>query len=420
MQSSHHKKQSPDELIDYIRESLVENAEPYAPGAWENFNRQESTKRSGIFWRRILSSAAALLLIGNGIYLFYNLYGNNTPVEVTKTKQYNEPEYQQPRKANRERVDTPVVNNMRSLVSTKLNQAIATDLDIPIHAPDKTAALSEESELSLTGVDTSGLNVVALNVPKFTISGNLEAMNANSQKLVHLDRPKKDFVNFLKNEMIREGLEDSPQPINEAKDKWGFKVAVVPAYGASSKLTLGYSLNMLYALSDKVSLTSGIGYSELGGAKDYKQPESSILLDTKILESSRENYAGIDLPLGVSYNFSKRVYANAGVSAFAVIDQSRYNHFSESKLVERTVRTASGQEERMTFIDNEKTVEKVHDSQIEKAKYLGMYNFSMGYKQRILKTMNISVEPFLKVPVTRSSHDEMRHVATGVRLSLDL
>jgi hypothetical protein len=177
---------------------------------------------------------------------------------------------------------------------------------------------------------------------------------------------------------------------------------------------------MAYTLTDKIALSSGIAISEMVASRDFLQPETMISLNGKMLESAESNVTGIDIPLDIKYHLGRNVYANLGVSAFAVMDQSRKNTFVEAKLVERPFNTAEGKQETRTFVESKRTIEKVQDADLKSNTYLGLYNFSFGFKQKVSKTTSLSIEPFVKVPFKDSKHEGLKLSAAGIRFKLEI
>ena len=55
--------------------------------------------------------------------------------------------------------------------------------------------------------------------------------------------------------------------------KWSFSVSVGQAMDTRSKSDLSLGGHISYALSSRLSIASGISYSELGGAKNNPLPE---------------------------------------------------------------------------------------------------------------------------------------------------
>ena len=131
---------------------------------------------------------------------------------------------------------------------------------------------------------------------------------------------------------------------------------------------------------------------------------SSILYgNNKSLAAISQKVTGIDIPLELKYSFNKNVYASLGLSAFAIIGQSRSNTFIQGVVVNRSANKATSSSDLSasesstsrvsdskgqfanTFILNKKIVEKASLEDKNNVNYLGFYNFSFGYKKKMLK-----------------------------------
>jgi len=412
MQLSDRKKPSDEELIDYIREHLIENEEPYAIGAWENFNRGDRSQRPLVlYFKRISIAAAVLLLAGSFIYLSGQL-ADNKPVSRI-VQRHND-------KLPAEKADEDA--NAANAVPVKYVERPVERITI-----EPAVESSEKSLVSALLYDPSAKDPISEVVDSVKSSTFTAGVNTKSSPLVKegstdlaFESGEDKFLQYLESEKKHKGLQSTVVKATKESDRWDLGIVVIPAYSTGDKVSMGYGLTMQYALSNRISLRSGLSYNILGGRQDYEQPESAVLLNARVLESSETNYQGIDIPLDISYNLTNSIYASTGLSAYAVFAHSQENRYSASKLVERVVRTAAGTEERMTFVENEKTVEKIQDAKAGRSEYLALYNFSVGYKQPIFKNQSISVEPFLKLPVGRTRGEGMQLLSTGLRIKIGI
>ncbi|HEX8608341.1 MAG TPA: hypothetical protein VF679_06860, partial [Pedobacter sp.] len=64
------KHSSEEELITHIKNNLVGHEEEYVPGSWEKFNKKEESRPGVLYWIGRLSSAAAILLVCFGLFLY--------------------------------------------------------------------------------------------------------------------------------------------------------------------------------------------------------------------------------------------------------------------------------------------------------------------------------------------------------------
>jgi hypothetical protein len=63
--------------------------------------------------------------------------------------------------------------------------------------------------------------------------------------------------------------------------------------------------------------------------------------------------------------------------------------------------------------------EPVPTGEIRNNKYLGFYNISFGYKQKVSEKQSFSVEPFMKLPMKEFSKENLYLIGTGIRLKFD-
>ena len=413
MQPIEHMKGSEDELIAHIKESLTGHEEEYVPGSWENFNQIEGKRNAKVLWLWRLSSAAAVILIAGAAILFFT--NKTTDVLPVQNVQHKQKEIPAPSAKTEEKVakeaDLPIaVTEHEQLAAVRENK------NVPVYAA------TQEPVNVVSGISTETIaeksNPV---VPLVRVPDTKPDIVKTEAKPVTVENKTTVFQEFLNNETKKnqgEALAKSSAPRKE--DKWEMGLVVSPSFGNTKKLNMGYGVSMGYALSDKISLNSGVSYSEMAASRSLPAPVSTAIAgESKNLESIEAKVTGIDIPLELKYRLSKNLYANVGVSAFAVINQKQSNSYIQEKLVERDVSSSNGLAELKTFAVNERVVEPAQDSEIKDGKYIGFYNFSFGYKQKISKNKAVSIEPFMKVPMKEVSKENLRLIGTGVRLKLD-
>nr|WP_294873910.1 hypothetical protein [uncultured Pedobacter sp.] len=414
MQPIEHMKGSEDELIAHIKESLTGHEEEYVPGSWENFNQIEGKRNAKVLWLWRLSSAAAVILIAGAAILFFT--NKTTDVLPVQNVQHKQKEIPAPSAKTEEKVakeaDLPIaVTEHEQLAAVRENK------NVPVYAA------TQEPVNVVSGISTETIaeksNPV---VPLVRVPDTKPDIVKTEAKPVTVENKTTVFQEFLNNETKKnqgEALAKSSAPRKE--DKWEMGLVVSPSFGNTKKLNMGYGVSMGYALSDKISLNSGVSYSEMAASRSLPAPVSTAIAgESKNLESIEAKVTGIDIPLELKYRLSKNLYANVGVSAFAVINQKQSNSYIQEKLVERAVSSGGdGLAELKTFAVNERVVEPAPESEIKDGKYIGFYNFSFGYKQKISKNKAVSIEPFMKVPMKEVSKENLRLIGTGVRLKLD-
>ena len=417
-----------DEFFAHIKESLLGYEEAYAPGAWEKFDNKDKKKRGLIFWVSAFSGAAAMLLIGTGLFFFVrtsqksqkapnSLVKQNRAIDPTSSKQ------------QLSKIETPVnssaIQSTRLLVQASVLKSV-TDPTSNIGTTPNTDTMLKTDVALVDNPTISKDNPAILNS---VIDPDAIAINtapANKSDEIIEERKNITIQDFLAAES-KANKASSDKKDNIRKDnKWAMGLMVAPSFGNSKKINMGYGLSMDYALSDKLSLGSGISYNELaatkkpmGNSAPNSPAVSSIARSSKSLESTDAQLSGIDIPLEIKYNLSKKLYANIGVSAFAIIDQKQSNNYVQQNIVQQSVSNDAGLTQLATVMVAEKVSEPAPQSEVQQNKYLGFYNFSFGFKQKVSKTNTLSIEPFLKIPMREVSTQNLNLIGTGVKLKFD-
>ena len=421
-------KPSENELITHIKESLIGHKEPYVPGAWENFNKEEKKKNGLVFWTRRLSGTAAILLIGISLFLFISRTSNKVPGQITKAKPgqvsklpvtiEEEADITGNRMLNenedvsaRNNRNTSIANNDAVVYQRQNNKGTENYLVPSLKAlggiPDQTPVTSQSD-------DTSQIPVVV------TPKADEVITEVAPQVIVKIsnDNKRTTFQEFLNNDTkINEASKEANSSAKK-ENKWEAGVIVASSFGNTKKINMGYGISMGYIISNKISLNSGLSYNQMASSRSVKAP-LTMASGSKKLVSIEAKFTGIDIPMEIKYHLSKNIYTKAGVSAFAILNQKHNNNFVEGKLVERPVNTSAGVQELKTFVVIEKTTEEAQESEIKEDNYLGFYNFSFGYKQKISKSKAVSIEPFMKLPIKDVTKETLHLFETGVRLKFD-
>ncbi len=486
----HNKNPKHKELINHIVAKLAANEEPYAVGAWENFDKKKKSKL--IIWLR---SAAAILLLGCGLFFWLNQYPKNTNENYASTKYpenktiISKQSYQKTDniKTTRQKygvkIDTenPVkvgfnsskqaikqlksyqksvkntlnLLNQNQLLMAKTTQSKALPnpnepliISATINLPLLNQNINIKKDIIQNVVKVNSakterkMNTIIYDEPTFN-NGSIILVDTINQLTANIGSAKQSNPNKPINTNVKQGVNKeelakiktlaflakeskSKEGTEKTKkeSKWLMGLAVAPSFGNTPKLNMGYGLNMEYAISSKISINSGLGYNQLStirnidGANIFaeqssiKSPDASV----KNLESVNANISGIDIPLEIKYNINQSIYANVGISAFAILNQQRSNNYIEEKLVTEFSTSIAGEQEANNFLVYERTVEQIAENQINIPNFLAFYNFSLGFRQKIAKKTFVAFEPFVKLPVREISAERLRLVGTGLRL----
>lgn len=442
-------KSPEDEFIAHISAQLHAHEEQYLAGAWERFNQKDEERRVLPLWLRYVTGAAAVLFVGFGVAL-YSYMKTEHPVSVVNNS--NNPAYPkvelapQPPRESSGKFGTPPAPETNPMASSTVEMAKPNDAAI-LSASAHHRTTSSESIVGLpekaAGIE-GAKNQLAANVnqplavsAKFPVQKTdieldlpLEMKGKNTTSPASAtqkkDPVKQSFEEFLKAESIK------PQPMmaktTKQQDKWEVGVMVAPSFGNAKKINMGYGLSMAYALSDKVSISSGLAYNEMGASKENignggasdAPVMTSLASSTRSLQSVDARLTGIDIPLEIRYRFNKKLYANAGLSAFAVLNQRQQNNFIENNV--ETVPsdfTGGNTATFRTMVVSRRVSETVPKDEVKEDQYLGFYNFSFGYQQKVFGGKSFAVEPFVKLPIKQFTRENLYLIGTGLKLKFD-
>jgi hypothetical protein len=259
------------------------------------------------------------------------------------------------------------------------------------------------------------------------------------------------------------------KPRKEKNSKWQPSLYVSPLLGDLG-IDMGYGVALGYAINDKIKISSGVAYSKLSASRNYgsgpvgammasapvnnlegsKGPAgpggatgaagangSSLSLDSKGLLTSAYNVvagqqtnllqqvdgslSGIDIPVEINYNISKKLYASAGVSGLVVINDNKKYTYVDNRNVKVSVETSRGnlKEDKSVLFSEQSTTNQPLQAPKENIPFLGFYNISVGYRQKINGKSGVALEPFLKVPMKNVTQENLKYMGTGIRLKFD-
>ncbi|MCX2575017.1 hypothetical protein [Pedobacter sandarakinus] len=406
------------ELIEHITTQLQNHEEPYPQGAWERFSEKKDDKRRGfVLWP--LWTAAAILLIFSGIF-FYNSDNQVPSVELVKNvgkKPTNgeipvegakvieksaavKMENRIERQANTKKpLDANYNTESPGTIETKMN---ATEGNLP----DAFASVSSKFNLDN--------NITNIDLAKPLSAKSIEPMLQHNEQAKPRVRTFEDLLAMDSKQNEQKG--QLPKP--SKNQKWEQDVYVAPAMGNDNKVNMNYGFSLSYAIANKLSISSGVSYASLSAtqSQNASAPQS---LSGRNLESVDAKVRGVNIPLELKYNISDKLYTGVGVSALAVINNAQQNTYLANEVQTFSSPTTNGTADLKSYIVTAKTTETQPESAIDPDKYIGFYNFSLGYKQKISKKNNIAIEPFLRLPMKTFSKDNLNLTNGGLRLKIE-
>jgi hypothetical protein len=432
-------KPSEDQLISHIKKTLASHEEPYRPGAWEKFNESAAEKKKPVFGFYQFLNVAAMILVCAFIFLYVDKMGEKPSQDIAKTKKAQKISPKDT--APSESTDQPIENASPA-------DALASREAEPTNQPSDATEVGTASPMNVA--KTADQNYLAKN----TNAPNAVARSLNSdvadaainRDIVMQVKPRTQtverveplppasasreskpaekvagFESFLKQEQLAKSKNETTEKLAGNRDKWELGLMVAPSISNNNKLNLGYGLSMGFALSKKLSVVSGVSYNDMTASNQVSAPINTASIvsgDAKNLESVEADISGIDIPLGIKYNLSKKVYANVGVSAFAVLNQRQNNTYLQETAMASTSTDPNSFGEIRMLVMNQRVTEKAPEPSVD-SKLIGFYNLSFGIKQPLSKKNTLSFEPFVKLPMKESGPDNLKLIGTGIKLKLD-
>ena len=408
------------ELIEHITTQLQNHEEHYAPGAWERFSKREEDKRRGfVLWP--LWTAAAIIFIISGIFFIHRSEESQQPI-VVKSKVQNT---ESPIARKVEENDHSNESFNQVTTSTEINQiekqvyipSYFKSLDSNLNLHPKQDVIAQTYHPAEELIIDKTNNFVAKTADIKIVDANRGTAVVQTEKQKPETNKKLSFEDLL----ALDSKVNQQHPTISKTDqhsKWQPDVYVAPSMGNDNKLNMNYGFSLSYAIANKLSISSGVSYASISSTESQNAaaPQS---LSGKNLESINAKVQGINVPLEVRYNISDKLYTGIGVSALAVLNNSQQNTYLVNQVQTLSSPLANGTMDSKSFIVAEKQSEPQPTSTIDPDKYIGFYNFSLGYKQKISKKNNIAIEPFLRLPMKTFSRENLNLTNGGLRLKVD-
>ncbi|MDY0907750.1 hypothetical protein [Pedobacter sp. CFBP9032] len=405
------------ELIEHITTQLQNHEENYAPGAWERFSKKEEKKRGGfVLWP--LWTAAAIILVLSGLFLFNHEDKINKNV-ILKSKT-NHTHSQSAATKKHDLIDGQLAAEEPGIIVDNNENSYRTQAENTTKSPLNIIENQNPVYLANQVIDKT----VTPKISPVENNTNVAAANngvVNTEAKVPQEKPNAN------NKMTFEDLLALDSKTNQGKNaqnkgkqsqRWQPDVYVAPSMGNDSKVNMNYGFSLSYAIANKLSISSGVSYASVSSmeSQNASAPQS---LSGRNLESVNAKVSGINVPLELRYKISEKLYTGVGVSALAVINNSQQNTYIVNQVQSLSSPSVNGTTDIRSFIVAEKQTEPQPEAKLDPDKYIGFYNFSLGYKQKISKKNNIAIEPFLRLPMKTFSRENLNLTNGGLRLKVD-
>lgn len=287
---------------------------------------------------------------------------------------------------------------------------IKSDFNSNIHYA---IADSEEKHVKIINEKNNIVSDTWLNQQKF--SSKIKNANAEdilnddmstSKNIVDEKKPADESIN-KKNNSVKEDR-NKKNYIVHARGAYIGLVAAVDFSNVKSMTNnnTGYGLGILfgYKFNRKISLETELiinkkNYSSEGRYFNMDKVKSTMPAGMHI-KSLFTNSSVVEIPVKIKYDFiannKTNAFASAGISSYIMIAEK--NNYKA---------TLNGNEEQFSGVYNKNDYS-----------FPAVANISVGYEHIVSKSLNIRIEPFLKIPLKGMGVGNLPVTSTGLQLSI--
>lgn len=432
-------KERNKELIELIKEEL-KNAEelPYKEGAWEAYKSRYEPVQKGKY-RTLSWVAAAAIALAGFTFLFLNPVNSPDTVTVVESQQQRLP-LNQP-------TAPPTVESEDEALRTAAN----ADLRVSMNESN------QKGPLYVTAIPDRGalerVHLPAVNeAPWRSQTFGVAAIPAPERLSVSVrEKPLATFSwddDLMPGEQINPNFayqSEAARQVSPKKVRLTDRLelgAFVSPSTTDRSFDLGGGLVFAYRFNDKLALRSGASFNQYEVAmlqsqvreigEEMKQASAPIKNTDKLISkeasSLRTNsffmpnlnavtgkVQTLDIPLEIRYNLTKEFYTTGGVSYAAVLFQERFDHYEESAGIPTYSSASDSPEPVENPVTTISTTQASAYENIDNG-FGGFVNFSIGRRVNMGKTIKVSIEPFVKLPVGQFKRADMNYTNGGIRI----
>ncbi len=408
------------QLSNRIRSTFENYNEPFNNDAWELMKLKladKKKKRGLIFFIGIAKAASIILFIGIGVMWPYKT-----------NHQFSEKHNSIILKDSSQKEET-IVNENNELIIAVENFNIKTQ--------------NQEKQNVLIQNNTNNNHYITDNEIDININRVLNdsvKKEDKQEKKIFADLVKVVDKDSINNKISLDTVKDNrPILMPDDKDffhekrsdkKFNFGIAVSSHYsssdiGATDNINIGGGVQAEYAISDRVSLSSGVlvanhhmntgSNSLFGNLKSFDAAENTLTNNTYAGNSETElMLVGLDIPLNVKLNFEK-MFISTGVSSLVYLKES----YSENYYVENTQEVYNSRTNSYeTLYLYDQVSENQESGAFKTFDFAKLFNFSVGYKIP-MKKGRLIFEPYAKIPIGNLTSYNISYGYGGLALKYD-
>ncbi len=402
-----------DRIVEEIRQSLINYELPYEEGAWERFREKQHDAELIAVRKikdtpfipigRIMTVAASLIFIISIVSVFRAYYLDNQ-LKVAKVVSIDS--------------DNIEKGKRQELVSTRDQDERSNGEE----EPNRTVRISDNQIVNARisndlKVEEKNINIVSLPEPKEPVQEDKEQVVLTENRKPNSDikdvKPLNPFENLdeillSENVKIKNGAIDNDE-------NWKFGVELSSSF-ISDKMNYGGGVFAERKLSDKISLTSGVVFTKINAANEIGPVGISSSTRKVGVEASMK---ALDIPLSIVYQVNDGFYASMGVSLLTVLDENKSYQYETDVVSTSLVKDPkTGVESTVYSTVTRQYTEPVQELDSKGNDNIGYLNLSIGKKQNFYGKTKLLLEPFLKLPISKLSDEEVKLMNAGLKIKV--
>ena len=448
------KEQFDKTLRNHIKDTFGSYNDQFASDGWEKLVRKKRRKRRGlIFWYALPSGIAAALaiiwmynwntlmiqpVVKNQIVAKTDLK-NKPQQNLTNTHQKSDPNKEQQDQVYKEGIALSENIEINKSTTTKVNQTPKIDLNLNVSDKEHNMKLNNVNTLLLSILNdrnesdnvnkNSSTNDTLSNtmlISNETIVSNNTPLENSIARETAIEIPSQKSTPSAK-KSIKKVLSNSPQNLANNRVKQSkFNIAVdantfysFSEAGVNDQMNLGLGLAASYKIGKNLSLNSGLqlnrqtssfeGLDRLAFSNRLAVNSAFAVIPNEQITNAK--LIGLDIPLNLQYNFKMGKalsFITTGFSSYSVINEEYVNDISVTNYYFTGVNTS-----------NMTTVQENPAGSFTYFKFARTLNVSFGVQYPLKGKNSLSVEPFLKYPLSGFGYQDLLIGSGGLSLKFN-
>lgn len=387
-----------DDIIkERIRIALESQEEVYLAGAWENFNHYRNRKRKIVFLK--LTSGIAACLIA--LWLVFSIAHPESEPSENFTRITLQPNYSETTSPNDSEPQIPpsfsdlydenLITGVKDLPATNITN---NENDMVSH----TRKAEENKEINTYISEITNENV---HTPP---TQEKQDRPESHEQIQFLSRqPEYGAINY---EIQQEGSKDLL--------RWGLYFS--PGFNSTSfntNFAFAGGMSIDFKLSQELYFNTGIQIEHQ--YVNSQKPNNDYM---GISRETNSDLVILDVPLNITWKFltnpSRAWYITGGISSLAFLDESYQNKTTSQELIE-VVREENGQESIEYELITRESILTGNESPFKTFNLAGRLNLLIGIEQEISSGINFHVEPYINIPLSGLSSQDLKFTTSGIR-----